>query len=336
MRNRDLTSAVGAYVAFVVLLLVALRLLADRWWPATALLFAPRWIAALPLLLLLPAAYLRRRRLIWPLTLAGLVVLGPLMGWQVPVRLALLHRAQKPDVRVLSYNIGGGPTPATPLALRTLLAEVRPDVAAFQECNVDLDLLMAAGWFVHSDRDLCLCSRFPIRTVTERDRSDVADTGSGAATAYQLQMPDGPATLVNIHLATVRHGLSEVMHRLWRGIPDLRANIDMRRRESQVVHAFVEQQARKTPGRTIVTGDFNIPPDSTIYAEVWSHWTNAFSAAGWGFGWSKFTRWHGIRIDQVLVGAQWNCTRAWAGPTIGFDHRAVVADLVRAGAPAGP
>jgi hypothetical protein len=69
--------------------------------------------------------------------------------------------------------------------------------------------------------------------------------------------------------------------------------------------------------------------ESAIYREAWGAWTNAFSHAGFGLGWSKYTRWHGVRVDHVLYPAGWECLRAWVEPGLGLDHRPVVADLVR-------
>ncbi len=323
---RLLKPVVFAYLLFVVVAAAAIALLADRWWPVTVLLFSPRWVLGLPLLALVPLALLVRRWLLLPLGAAVVVIVGPIMGFNLPAPEAFLHRNAPRDLRIMSYNIGGGSTTVEPAVLLRLIDQISPDVAAFQECNIDIDLFMAAGWYGHSDSNLCLVSRFPIRSVIERDRADIPpEHGSGAATEYNLDTPRGPLRIVNTHLATVRHGLSEVLHRAWRGAPALTANIALRRLESRVVRDFA---TRAAPAQ-IICGDFNIPVDSTIYGEFWSGWKNAFSRAGLGFGWSKFTRWHGIRIDQILLGDAWDARRVYAGPTVGFDHRAVVADLIR-------
>jgi endonuclease/exonuclease/phosphatase (EEP) superfamily protein YafD len=81
----------------------------------------------------------------------------------------------------------------------------------------------------------------------------------------------------------------------------------------------------------VIAGDFNMPTDSDIYQLYWSSYTNAFSAAGLGFGYTKFTRWHGIRIDHILAGPGWRCRRSWVGPDVGSDHRPVLAELTWVG-----
>lgn len=317
-------AAVVGYLAALVGAAVAVHALGDRWWPATALLFAPRWVLGVPLLVLVAVALATRRRLLAPLGVALVVLLGPVMGFQVPRPSALLHSGASHELRVMTYNMGGG-SAVSPAALASLLGDVRPDVAALQECDTDLETLRPAGWFVHSARHLCVASRFPIRRVGG-DRDELGpETSSGTAVAYVVAMPAGPVTLLNIHLTTVRSGLEEVMHRGWRGAPELTANSALRRRESRVAR---DRGARLAPP-AIVVGDFNMPIESAVYREAWGTWTNAFSRAGLGFGFTKHTRWHGVRVDHVLHPQGWECLRAWVAPGLGFDHRPVVADLRR-------
>ncbi len=82
----------------------------------------------------------------------------------------------------------------------------------------------------------------------------------------------------------------------------------------------------------ILAGDFNLPTDSTIYREVWSGWTNAFSTTGFGFGYTVWTRAtclsYGLRIDHVLTPSVIKPRRSWVGPNVGSDHLPLLADLV--------
>jgi endonuclease/exonuclease/phosphatase (EEP) superfamily protein YafD len=70
-----------------------------------------------------------------------------------------------------------------------------------------------------------------------------------------------------------------------------------------------------------------MPVDSAIYRRYWSAWQNAFSTAGLGFGYTKYTRRWGIRIDHVLAGDEWRVLEARVGPDLGGDHRPVVVKL---------
>src|SRR6478672_2044357 len=60
-----------------VLCLWALLHAGDLWWPATLLMFSPRWLLALPPALLAPAAAAFRRRSLGVLLLTLLLVGGP-------------------------------------------------------------------------------------------------------------------------------------------------------------------------------------------------------------------------------------------------------------------
>jgi hypothetical protein len=88
-------------LSFLVLALAAFGVLwglGDHWWPATVLLFGPRWILLLPLGALLPLAFFRDRPLIPPLILAGLIVIGPVMGFQTGWRSLLPFEKQDRDL----------------------------------------------------------------------------------------------------------------------------------------------------------------------------------------------------------------------------------------------
>ena len=61
---RLLTGLSVAYAVTALGLCLLLHLAGDRWWPATLLLYAPRWPWAVPLGALVPAAALARRRLL--------------------------------------------------------------------------------------------------------------------------------------------------------------------------------------------------------------------------------------------------------------------------------
>ena len=74
-------------------------------------------------------------------------------------------------------------------------------------------------------------------------------------------------------------------------------------------------------------GDFNTPPDSAMFREYWSSYGNAFSTAGFGWGYTHFTRRTAVRIDQILYSRGWQCKRCWVGPNVGSEHRPVIADV---------
>jgi vancomycin resistance protein VanJ len=325
--RRFLAAAALAELVGVVAVWVLLVCYGDVWWLATALLFAPRWIWGAPLVVLVPLALLWERRLLAPLGVAALVLLGPVMGFRVPVQRMIRSAtgAGRPaTLRVMTFNIGGGAEADLALIERAI-EEESPDVLALQERNLGSFPRSSRWKQIRCDGELCLYSAFPIRAREVRDRADMlAKNGSGAMIRYELETPVGVINVVNVHLATVREGLAQVMRgRFWRGAPALLANTEQRALESRIASEW----AARGEGPVLVMGDFNLPVESAVYRGAWGGFTNAFSEAGLGFGASKRTRWHGIRIDHILAGPGWEVQRAWVGPACGGDHLPMVADL---------
>ena len=320
---------VALYVAALAVVAVLLSWFADVLWPGTLIAFGPRWIWGAPLAVLVPAALAYDRRLLVPLAAAAAIFVGPVLDVRFPA-LRLIGRGAAParDLRVMTYNIGGGEISGD--ALRALVRELGPDVIALQERSVNLTggglpFLPYSG---SASGEQGLYSRFPIVATDARDRADLlARHGSGSIVRYEIATPRGPVQVVNVHLATVRDGLASVMHRLWRGLPELDANTRERALESEIARGWADRGA----GPRLVLGDFNIPVESAIYRRSWGAFTNALSEAGVGLVPTKHTRWHGVRIDHVLAGPGWRVLSAWVGPGLGGDHRPVIADLAWVG-----
>ena len=323
---RRLSWLVWLYALAVIGVALLINRLSDEWWPATLVLFAPRWIYALPLLLLVPAALRWRRRLLWVLAATACVLLVPVQGFVLPSPQALAGSDRTPDLRVVTYNMGEGHF--APAEVVVWLDDIGPQIAVFQECARLIEpvrkLLVERGWRVEVQQGSCMVSRYPIRRVEARAQDAIWKMyGSGVMVRYEVETPRGVVNVVNLHLATVRQGLNAILYRRWGGVSELEDNIEQRELESLLAHAFAIQ----SKGPLLVTGDFNMPVESAIYRRHWSDLTNAFSCAGYGFGTSKETRVHGIRIDHVLLGPGWTCLHTRVGPHLGGDHRPMIADL---------
>jgi vancomycin resistance protein VanJ len=313
-----------AYLAAVLALWLVLGQ-AETWWPATMLLFAPRWVFALPLAVLVPAALLARSRMIGVVAAAALVVAGPVSGFNVPwPRLTSLAPTGKP-FRVLTLNMHY--SKADPAPFEELIAAVEPDVVAVQEwpASRKSSLKTAPGWYVNENPRLVLASRYPIRAVADLGLESMSEQAS--VTRYELDTPVGPVHIFNLHLASNRQGISDTIHENRDGPALVQANSDLRREQSE----FVVAQAAGCPGPVLVVGDFNTPPESRIFARVWDGYTDAFSAAGWGYGYTFIGAKTMVRIDHVLANRGWLCTGCRVGPSVGSPHRPVIADLVWTG-----
>lgn len=313
------------YLAASLGLWAFVSLVGDRWWLATVVLFGPRWVFLTPMAILIPAALLAHLRSLWLLLGAGITIIGPVMGFCVPWPSFTREPAARFSIRVLTCNAGGGHFRSGDLS--ELIVATRPDLVGLQEGYIRT--LPANTWPDGWSLQTNVASRYPIRKVEKLDPGSLG--GDGFVTRFDLETPGGLVHFFNLHLETVRDGLEAVMSRKWRGAPELTANIALRERESEAasrwVLPFIGLGDRETARPVLISGDFNLPTDSDIYQLYWAEYTNAFSSAGLGFGYTKFTRWFGIRIDHVLAGPGWRCRRCWVGPDVGSDHRPVLADL---------
>jgi endonuclease/exonuclease/phosphatase (EEP) superfamily protein YafD len=296
--------------------------LGDRWWPATFLLYGPRWIWAAPLALLVPAAIGFNRRALIPTLLGAVVVLFPIMGLCVPWRAALARGGSGKAIRVLTCNVQGRSLDAG--ALADLIEIERPDIVALQEWDDDYceAVFRAPGWNVGVYRGICVASRHPV------EAGEVLGPKLLGTTAFlvrcRVKTPAGEVVLHDIHLETPRQGIEAVLRDPSGGVPTLQANTALRLSVSEIAGRLVGDPAEPA---SLVVGDFNLPGDSPIFRRTWSRYHDAFAEAGWGFGSTKFTRWFGARIDHILSGPAWRPRRCRVGPYVGSDHRPLLADL---------
>jgi len=329
-RRRAVAACCLAYLIAVVGVWLLLRL-TDRWWPATVLAFGPRWLLALPAAVLVPAALLGRRRWVVVPLAAAVVVAWPVMGFNVPwPRLVGPGDPQTgtpagTPFRVLTLNMHY--SEVAPAALDRLIAAEHPDAVAIQEWygSSQSALRSAPGWSVHATHWLFLASRHPIRGVEVLGRDSKGK--QALAARYDLDTPAGPVHLFSLHTASTREGVQRALRDVRETDDELQANSALRREQS----AYVAGRAAECRGPVLVVGDFNTPPESVIFPEVWAGYTDAFAAAGWGWGYTFFGAHTGVRIDHVLAGPGWRCGGCRVGPNVGSPHRPVIADLVWVG-----
>jgi endonuclease/exonuclease/phosphatase (EEP) superfamily protein YafD len=294
----------------------------DQHWLATLFVFGPRWAVALPLVVLIPWALLVRSwRALGALIVAALVVAGPITGGTVSPQ-TWWQDETAGRIRVLTCNVDGPALNAR--AMAALIAESKPDIVFFQEAgSPQCDGLFPEGWNVCiGPGGLRLASRFQI---VGNDTLRAKELGlPGSVRRYTLETSAGELTVVNFHLPTPRDGFEMIVHGSSKGIGVIRDQIAMRDRASAVTKQWLGEMG----SAVIAAGDFNMPMESAIYRRHWSDLGNSFSEAGWGWGFTKQTRWFGVRIDHVLHGSAWQCRKAWVGPDVGSDHRPMIVDLL--------
>jgi vancomycin resistance protein VanJ len=317
------------YVLALLLVWALLRFTSDRWWFGTLLLFGPRWVCSLPLLVLIPlCVYGNRRR--WPALLLGAVVLSfPVLDFRLPWGRLFLPAGTQYRVMTCNLHDEG----CNPDSLQWLILHEDPDFVALQECEFGDVRRALAGYQVVTSKRLLLASRFPLRQIDEQTAGESAhDFPRRHATICVADTPIGELKIGCVHFPSPRFGLSSVLDRQT-GLDssrkqNLEENTRLRRADSTAVKEILE----KSPERLILAGDFNTPVESVIYRQCWGDYRNAFSRTGFGFGSTikcrvRFVSF-GVRIDHILSGSKVTPARCWIGPDIGSAHLPVLADLI--------
>lgn len=315
-------------LAWLAAMWFVLHVLGDRAWWTVALLFGPRWVLALPGLGLLPWLIVSPRRAALP-TLAGLAIaMFPILGWHLPFRRA--NPASGIPYRVMQLNAGGTRGPTHIPEILAELAAQHPDLAVFVECAPPLAQALGgvAGYQMKSTGDFCMLVRGDVVEWQPRDQMEAwRKGGSGAIVRAAVTSPAGNIRLGLVHLATPRNALDKYMDLsvLLRQGPATRINIAQRDDESRAAHEWILAGAEQP---TVVVGDFNLPVESAVYRRHWGTLRNAFGRAGLGTGYTKRTRFWGVRIDHVLMSREIGASGSFLGHDVGSDHLPVIADLV--------
>jgi endonuclease/exonuclease/phosphatase family metal-dependent hydrolase len=309
----------------MLLALGLVRWVGEGWWAVTLLLLMPRWLLLLPIGGLAGAGALAGRPSHWALQGAvALVVAGPLMGFSLPIRQVWTRPPAGETVRVMTYNLG-----QVPLDTRRLIAMIereRVDLVCFQEgspSRPDLDAYFARGWY--RDRQKHLASRYPIvadfEPMPEENQSE--ERYGGRLIRARVRTPSGTEfVLASVHLPTLRPGLNRVLGGDVRG---LKIHLAWWRHELDRALRLLSD-ADGTP--LILAGDFNMPSDDSTMAALGGSFQFAFAEAGWGYGYTRPSRYPWVRIDHILTSPESAVTRCWVGPDFGSDHLPLLAEVV--------
>ena len=218
-------------------------------------------------------------------------------------------------------------------ALLRLIRYYRVDVAVYQESRYE-DIRPPKGWHVENRRTLTILSRWPIRDVRGRHcHKPCTPWPHVDCLAATIDTDHGPVDVATVHFRTPRWGLEEVLDRHTIIDPArsdrLTDELYYRNLESSDAREWISKNC-KAP--TVIAGDFNLVPDGRIYQRHWGDLQNAFSAAGFGFGYTRWTTLplglrYGARIDHILCDQGMTATDAIVAPTVGSDHLPVIASL---------
>jgi vancomycin resistance protein VanJ len=331
-------AAVG-YPLALLLIILALRLIGERWWVTTVGLYLPRLGFGLPLPVLVVVLLLSgRRRLLLSQVVALALLLFPLMGLRYSGSPTATPGAF--HLRVLSYNIASGG-----YGVDNILAQVttaQADVIVMQEsAKADVAALKAGltGYTFQADGQFIIASHFPIEEtfIPPRLLHD-GKLRSPRFIRYRLTTPKGPVQFYSVHPISPRDGLDEVRGsglrhelvsgRIFRGEAAGQVVDNAALRLAQLQE--IAEDARRSPYPLIIAGDTNSPPLSWAFAHFFGIYQDGFTAVGSGFGYTfPAPRHPWMRIDRVLVGPDFRFLSFAVARSRASDHYAVVADIER-------
>lgn len=311
------------YLLFSLSLWVSMRLVAEHTWFSTLLIYSPRWIWATPLLLLIPAAMLLRRKSMWVLIAATYLIVWPIMDLRLPWHRLVPAPASRLTFRVLTCN-GHGEAMSFD-AMRALIARTHPDVVAIEECSeyTARRLFPADQWHLAGNWELWTASRFPIVNPPFAFRFEDSFRTS-FATRMELMTPAGILTFYTVHLASPHSVFSAALRATPGSRHGVESNAMMRLKEA----TMLAEDAKSKNGPLLIAGDFNLTRDSAIYRRNFSGFSDAFSVAGFGFGWTYRVRWTITRIDHVLTAGPLRCRHCWVASDVQSPHRPLIADFL--------
>jgi endonuclease/exonuclease/phosphatase (EEP) superfamily protein YafD len=326
-------AATWAYAALILTILGLIHLVGEAWWAVVALLFVPRWLYMIPIPFLILASGLVRQPSHWAMQGAtALVIAGPLMGLSLPLAQLVTPPSQGTKFRILCYNRGERPLDCDRLI--ALIEREHVDLICFQEGSAGdaaLEAYLSRGW--HRDQTGYIASREPI--VAELpplpDDTTTEERMSARLTRVRIRTRSGLGfILASVHMPTMRRGFD----RFFEGaLPGLRLHIDWWASELDRVAKGLSELG-DTP--FLVGGDFNMPPDDSGLASLRTVLRFGFEEAGWGYGYTRPTKYPWFRIDHILASPDWEFTRCWVGPDFGSDHLPLLAEVVLPDPPPQP
>jgi endonuclease/exonuclease/phosphatase family metal-dependent hydrolase len=315
-------------MAFLIVLWVTETFIGERFWLSTGLLYFPQHWIGVPGALLLTWALLRRDATSTVVSLAGLCFFAFfLLGLNIPLRVAPAGAGQ--PLRVMTYNIHYGSGGIVNLV--DVIKAQSPDVICIQESRalgrwpdpVPQMKRLLPGWSMARGGDVATFSRHPI--VMQRLHPMPQPVGRVVLETVILVNGEQVAVF-NTHISTagnIRQGNRARPGRWWT-MPGY-VQSTARTRALQLPVLLRAAEAATLP--TIICGDFNNPPRGSFYRRLTRNFRSAFSAAGWGTGFTFRSDLPVLRIDHILTGLGIHVTSCHVPRVSASDHRPVVAEL---------
>jgi len=310
-----------------VYLLSLLFLLGIQYWPesmfwlASLVCYTPTSLIIIPWVFLFPTLlYSQRWILASILTIITLLTGYIFSNFEFNINSIDQEILQTQKLTVLSANLGG----TDPQKIALLIKNIQPDIISLQEVTAaqikhqfDHD-----PWNVICESHLCLISRYQLKLVNAVSRNFLQDWGDFIM-HVEINSPSKMIDFYNVHLETPREGIEALIKNPIKGIAKMK---DVT--EHQLIESGIASNLAKKGHLSIIAGDFNMTELSPIYQTYWANYENSFAQKGTGFGYSKSSKWIGVRIDHILYDKNaWSTKRAWVGPSIDSDHLPIITIL---------
>ncbi len=317
------------YFFFLVTLAYAGASSPEQWWWSSLNLYLPQWLWAIPgagLILLFLAL---RWKWAWMPGLLTFWVLFVQMGFVFHLRSPSPNLQRGTKLRLMTYNIKAGRVDNMVPILEDI-RENKPDVLLFQEShrgNAELIRQTLYDWHVVTSDQYLIASQLPL-SGAELKTLTLGDTHLHALRCV-LTVHNKPVTLYTVHLHSPRSGLNTALHALRHSRDAITDNTDLRLNQARLLADFLRHEASPL----ILTGDLNAPVRSQVCREFEDiGLRDAFSESGRGYGYTygqavKWIRSPYLRIDHILLSAEWTPIRSFAGNREGSEHRPVFADV---------
>ena len=314
--------AAWGWLVITVALSVIVRTAGDRWWVVTAaLLFGPRWVFVIPLGILAVVSLVCCRRALWIVLATGVLFAIGFLNYNLPWG-RLMGATEGKAVRLLTCNVHRHEL--SPSEFGLLLSDTSPDVVLMQEWSSRNDPAFGgrSQWNIRRDGEYCIATRYPIVSFAVVRFAGIDP--EEMAVRYILQIEGRQVCVYNVHLTSPHRAFEDVMA----GGAGAGEMVDRNSDERRFQSWSLRDGAVKSTAPVVLAGDFNTPPESSVYRTYWSGFDNAFTSCGVGLGHTYNTRRASMRIDHVLTGRGWACNRCWVGRDVGSAHRPLIAELV--------
>lgn len=303
-------------LAFAFALLLALVSYWPNWrwlqWLSLLVLYSPSWLyfgLFLPWLLGWRSLKRWQYLMLLPMLLVAVKILD--VGWPAS------RSAEDANLVLLSANLGNM---ADTEQLARLMSQHRVSVAIFQEARLEkLVAFNTNDWQTHCDAGLCIVSKFPFDVEQTLSRSLFQGYGNFAV-FYRLNLPGRNLLLANVHFETPRPALESLI----KLSPDNIA-MQVRQQDRELQATIIADWVHSQAEAVVIGGDFNMPVLSPIYQQYFSSLGNALSErTAQIVRYTKYTRWHGIRIDHQLYRGDLVPLEARVLQLSSGDHRPVL------------